>query len=130
MTGAPGRFFDKAVAWAKTHVRILWGEGGCLTSWQALMVVCYHYLWCHNPDTTWAKRGSAHPVLRLRRACMKSFLCITSSFSWVNMMIGMPGKLNRFGGLKTIGIQEQSNTTTRIQCHEINFQNKLNLKVY
>ena len=25
------------------------------------------------------------------------------------------------------GIQEQSNTTTRIQCHEINFQNKLNL---
>ena len=26
------------------------------------------------------------------------------------------------------GIQEQSNTTTRFQCHEINFQNKLNLK--
>ena len=29
-----------------------------------------------------------------------------------------------------VGIQEQSNTTTRIQCHEINFQNKLNSKVY
>ena len=29
-----------------------------------------------------------------------------------------------------IGIQEQSNMTTRIQCHEINFQNRLNLRVY
>ena len=31
---------------------------------------------------------------------------------------------------KKKGIQEQSNTKTRIQCHEINFQNKLNLREY
>ena len=35
-----------------------------------------------------------------------------------------------YEGNVVIGIQEQSNTTTRIQCHEINFQNKLNLSVY
>ena len=41
-------------------------------------------------------------------------------------MLFDPGKI--MAALMKKGIQEQSNTTTRIQCHEINFQNKLNLR--
>ena len=40
-----------------------------------------------------------------------------------------PDSVNLAMRFKIKGIQEQSNTTTRIQCHEINFQNILNLKV-
>ena len=48
-----------------------------------------------------------------------------------NRRIGCPpDSVNLAMRFKMKGIQEQSNTTTRIQCHEINFQNKLNLRVY
>ena len=46
-----------------------------------------------------------------------------------NRRIGCPpDSVNLAMRFKMKGIQEQSNTTTRIQCHEINFQNKLNLR--
>ena len=45
-----------------------------------------------------------------------------------NRRIGCPpDSVNLAMRFKMKGKQEQSNTTTRIQCHEINFQNKLNL---
>ena len=87
----------------------------------------------HNRDVTntMFKSLEQHDCLEGRNFMILLKSIDTLGVRRKNRRIGCPpDSVNLAMRFKMKGIQEQSNTTTRIQCHEINFQNKLNLKVY